>query len=78
MLIAGIDEDWSDWFDGLTLAATPPNQTALLGDVPDQAALYGLLAKVRDLGLKLVSVRSRESGASEPYDGLGCGQGEGE
>ncbi len=55
-----IDESWSDWFDGLGIAETSPDQTTLQGDLPDQAALYGLLAKLRDLGFGLVSVRADE------------------
>jgi len=51
-----LDEKWSDWFDGLTV--TPQDdETLLTGPVRDQAALHGLLARVRDLGLPLLSVR---------------------
>lgn len=51
-----LDEKWSDWFDGLTI--TPQDdETLLTGPVRDQAALHGLLAKVRDLGLPLLSVK---------------------
>ena len=46
---------WWDWFDGLEVAAEN-GQTRLSGPVADQAALYGLLKKVRDLGLRLISV----------------------
>jgi hypothetical protein len=46
---------WRDWFEGLEIAAEN-GQTRLSGSVTDQAALYGLLKKVRDLGLPLVSV----------------------
>lgn len=46
---------WQEWFDGLEIAAEN-GQTRLTGPVADQAALYGLLKKVRDLGLVLVSV----------------------
>ena len=53
-----IAEHWSAWFEGLTLVHTAENETALIGDVIDQAALYGLLAKLRDLGLSLQSVSS--------------------
>jgi hypothetical protein len=51
-----IDEQWSDWFEGLTITHTDQGDTLLTGEVADQAALYGLLAKLRDLGLSLVSV----------------------
>jgi hypothetical protein len=52
-----IDEHWSDWFEGLKITHTEENETILTGEVVDQAALYGLLAKLRDLGLPLVSVK---------------------
>ena len=47
---------WSDWFDGLTLTRESDGTTLLRGPVVDQAALHGLLQKVRDTGLPLVSV----------------------
>ena len=55
-----IASHWSDWFAGLTITQTD-NDTILTGEVDDQAALFGLLARVRDLGLSLVSVESVES-----------------
>jgi hypothetical protein len=55
-----IDEHWSDWFDDLTLMHTEEDETILSGVVADQAALYGLLAKLRDLGLHLLSVNQVE------------------
>lgn len=55
-----IDEQWSEWFEGLTITHTEQGETLLTGCVADQAALHGLLAKVRDLGLSLVSVNSAE------------------
>ena len=48
--------DWSAWFDGLELTADG-DQTVLAGHLEDQAALHGVLYKIRDLGLQLVSVR---------------------
>jgi hypothetical protein len=53
-----IDEQWSDWFEGLRVAHTEQDETILSGSVADQSALYGLLAKLRDLGLSLISVNS--------------------
>jgi hypothetical protein len=50
---------WSDWFAGLTITQTD-DETILTGEVDDQAALFGLLARVRDLGLSLLSVNSVE------------------
>jgi hypothetical protein len=57
-----IDEHWTEWFEGLTVAHVEENETILGGPVVDQAALYGLLAKLRDLGLPLISVSSTEAG----------------
>jgi len=47
---------WAAWFDGMTLTTTDDGTTVLTGPVIDQAALHGVLQKVRDLGLPLVSV----------------------
>lgn len=47
---------WSDWLGGLTIAHLENGVTLLSGTVPDQAALHDLLAKVRDLNLKIVSI----------------------
>lgn len=51
-----LSEQWTDWFDGLTISLEETGVTCLTGPVADQAALYGLLKKVRDLGMPLVSV----------------------
>jgi hypothetical protein len=47
---------WTDWFDGLTITLEDNGETLLSGPVADQAALHGLLKKVRDLGMPLISV----------------------
>jgi hypothetical protein len=52
-----LDSGWSAWFDGLQMTSDERGQTAIAGQVTDQAALHGLLAKVRDLGLELLEVR---------------------
>jgi hypothetical protein len=53
-----LDARWSSWFDGLQIMSQPDSGvTVIAGPVADQAALHGLLAKVRDLGLPLISVR---------------------
>jgi hypothetical protein len=52
-----LDRHWSAWFDGLEISSDEPGQTLIAGPVTDQAALYGLLAKIRDLNLPLLSVR---------------------
>jgi hypothetical protein len=55
--IAGhLGAEWADWFDGLTITQEPDGDTRLTGGVADQSALYGLLRKVRDLGLTLLAV----------------------
>ncbi len=55
-----LDERWTDWFDGLTITRDANGETRLTGPVVDQAALHGLLRKVRDLGLPLISVNRLE------------------
>ncbi len=51
-----LGSDWADWFEGLTITPEANGITLLTGPVIDQAALHGLLKKVRDLGMPLVSV----------------------
>jgi hypothetical protein len=53
-----LDQTWAEWLDGFTIAHSEQDETILTGKVKDQAALYGLIAKLRDLGVKLVSVNS--------------------
>ncbi len=60
-----IDEHWCDWFMGLTITHEGNGDTRLTGQVPDQSALYGLLKKVRDLGLPLLSVNRLEFGPTD-------------
>ena len=51
---------WSDWFDGLLLTSDADGRTTITGPVADQAALHGLLTRIRDLGLPLLTVRRAE------------------
>lgn len=51
-----LDPSWSDWFADLTLTHLEGNVTLLSGPLPDQAALYGLLERIRDLNLRLISL----------------------
>ena len=51
-----LDLSWATWFDGLTITHEANGETALTGPLPDQAALYGILEKARNLNLALVSV----------------------
>ena len=51
-----LDPHWSDWFSGLNLTYLEGDETLVAGLLPDQAALYGLLERIRDLNLTLISV----------------------
>jgi hypothetical protein len=66
-----LDDKWADRFEGLTISLEDNGDTLLTGPVIDQAALHGLLKKVRDLGMPLVSVSPLEHG---PSTTLGTGQ----
>jgi hypothetical protein len=55
-----LDGQWSDWFGGLTIAPQANGETLMTGPVADQAALHGLLNKIRDVGLPLLSVNRVE------------------
>jgi hypothetical protein len=57
-----LDARWAAWFDGLAIAHGSDGTTIIHGPVADQAALYGLLQKTRDLGLPLLSVNYVEAG----------------
>jgi len=61
-----LDEDWSTWFDGFEISYSDQGETVLRGCLTDQTALYGMLAKLRDLGLSLVSVK--QSGSEQASD----------
>lgn len=63
-----LDDRWSDWFDGLTITLEEDGNTLLAGRVADQAALHGLLKKVRDLGLPLLSVNFVDPGQARPQE----------
>ena len=56
-----LDDRWADWFGGLRVSSDG-TQTVIAGLLPDQPALHGLLARVRDLGLCLISVRQLDAG----------------
>jgi len=66
-----LGHEWTDWFEGLTITLEEDGDTLLTGPVIDQAALHGLLKRVRDLGMPLVSVSPVEPG---PPTTLGTGQ----
>ena len=57
-----INQQWSGWFDGLAISYSDRKTTIITGIVTDQAALYGVISHLRDLGLQLISVISEELG----------------
>jgi hypothetical protein len=58
-----LDVSWSEWFDGLTITSEPNGETTLAGPLADQSALLGVLSKVHNLNLPLVSVQQVEPDA---------------
>lgn len=56
-----LDRRWAEWFDGLTLTHEPAGTTLLEGPLADQAALHGMLTKLRDLGLPIISIQSLDT-----------------
>jgi hypothetical protein len=63
-----LGQQWLDWFDGLTITLEEDGDTLLTGSVIDQAALYGILKKIRDLGMPLLSINSDGLGSSDIPD----------
>ena len=63
-----LGREWTDWFEGLTLTLEDNGDTLLTGPVVDQAALHGVLRKVRDVGVPLLSVNHVEPGQAEAPD----------
>ncbi len=57
--------NWADWFDGFTISMSGENNSELAGTVMDQAALHGILAKLRDLGLPILLVEQLEKDERE-------------
>ena len=62
---AHLGREWTDWFEGLTITLEDNGETLLTGAVVDQAALYGLLRKVREVGMPLLSVVCMIPGQTE-------------
>jgi hypothetical protein len=62
-----LDQHWSAWFDNLTISNEATGEAILSGPLPDQAALHGVLIKIRDLGLPLLAVTTVAAGES-PHD----------
>ena len=61
-----IGDKWLAWFDEYSVTRTESGETLLTGSIPDQAALHGLLAKIRDLNLTLISVNQIEPKKDNP------------
>ncbi len=61
-----VDPRRADWFSGLELSYLPDDRTVLAGPLPDQTALYGIISRLRDLGLTLVSVVRVEQNQARP------------
>lgn len=64
-----LNSGWTDWFEGLTITLENNGDTLLTGPVVDQAALYGLLKKVRDLGMPLISLNPVQFNEATPENG---------
>lgn len=69
-----LDQQWTDWFEGLTITQEEDGTTVLTGHLADQSALHGLLKKVRDLGIPLVSVNRIETAGSPNPDQITKGE----
>ena len=63
-----LGQQWTDWFEGLTITLEENGDTLLTGPVVDDPALHGLLKKVRDLGMPLLSVNRVEPGEADVVD----------
>lgn len=64
-VVGHLDEQWSEWFGGLTITHPNPGEAVLSGHIVDQAALHGTLNRIRDLNLALIAVTTSEP---EPAD----------
>ena len=64
-----IDRDWSDWIGGLVISYTDEGNTVLTGQVRDQAALYGLLEKLSNVGMQLLSFTTQPTNAAAAKEG---------
>jgi hypothetical protein len=63
-----LDSQWADWFEGLTITLEENGDTLITGTMIDQAALFGLLRKVRNLGLPLISINRATANQADRCD----------
>ena len=63
-----LSQQWLNWFEGLIVTLEEDGNTLLSGTVVDQSALHGILKKIRDLGMPLLSMNSVETGAQDVSD----------
>jgi len=68
IVIGRIDKEWCEWLGGLEMNSAGLDQTVLTGILPDQAAVYGIIARLRDLGIPLSSVRITVTEKNNRYD----------
>jgi hypothetical protein len=69
-----LGQQWTDWFEGLSITVEEDDTTLLTGPIVDQSALYGLLKKVRDLGMPLISANRMETAGSPNLDQITKGE----
>jgi hypothetical protein len=62
-----LDLQWAEWFEGFTLKHTSNRETILAGEVADQAAFYGLIGKLRDLGVRLLAINLDKEECEIPF-----------
>ena len=67
-IVGRLEEDWSDWFEGLTFTYESDDTTTIHCPLPDQAALHSVLIKIRDLNLKLISITHPEQTSTKLRD----------
>ena len=73
IVISGIiDHSWSAYFSGMTVVSDPAGVTRLTGEITDQSALFGIINKIRDLNIKLISVELLSSDGKTPVECLRC------
>jgi hypothetical protein len=68
-IMGHLGDEWMDWFGGLAITLEENGDTLLTGPVADQAALYGLLRRLRDLGMQLISINRVDTGKQDRSTG---------